>query len=97
MMFGITEHEMVGKRMRLVGALGGFGLRIDSVGLAADAAFWSSWVTTSEMVPDVAARAGLGQGHQHARLVQAGLLVDEHGRVEFSKENAKDYSEGPWQ
>ena len=59
-MCGITEHEMARERMRLMGALGGCGVGIDSVGLAADTACGSSWVTSSRMVPGIAARAGLG-------------------------------------
>ena len=41
-MFGIAEHDRARSWMRLMGALGGCGLRTDSVGLAADAAFWTS-------------------------------------------------------
>ena len=71
MMFGMTEHEMARERMRLMGAFGGCGLSIDSVGLAMDAAFCSLWVTPSKMVLGFAARAGLEQlGLAHEREAQ---------------------------
>ena len=41
MMFGIAEHCRTRSRTSLMGAFGGCGLRIDSVRLAADVAFWS--------------------------------------------------------
>ena len=58
----LDEHAV--KRLALLGALGalgGCGLRMDGVGLAADAAFWSTWAMTTKVAPGIAREAGLGK------------------------------------
>ena len=102
MMFGIAQQR-ASEELGLMGALGGCGLRIDSVGLA-DAAFWTSWVASSRLMP-IVARARLGHlkpaneqeaQEARARLAVAGVFVDEHGRVEFDQASARTYA-GPLQ
>ena len=55
----LDEHAV--KRLALLRALGGCGLRMDTVGLAADAAFWSTWAMTTKVAPGIARVAGLGK------------------------------------
>ena len=83
----LDEHAM--RRMVLPGVLGGCGLRMDAVGLAADAAFWSTWAMTVKVVPGVAKDAGLGKvsnadelaaAAAQRRLAEAGVEVDADGR-----------------
>ena len=58
MVFGISENEQANQRMRLMEALGGCSLRIDSAELAADATFRSTWVMVARVAPQAAARLG---------------------------------------
>ena len=72
------------RRLVLPGALGRCGLRMDAVGLAADAAFWSTWAMTTKVAPGIAKEAGLGKVPTadvqaavaaRARLAEAGVEV----------------------
>ena len=99
----LDEHAM--RRMVLPGALGGCGLRMDAVGLAADAAFWSTWAMTVKVVPGVAKDAGLGKvsnadelaaAAARRRLAEAGVEVDADGRVAFSQVQRNMYAASPW-
>ena len=56
----LDEHAV--KRLALPGALGGCGLRMDAVGLAADAAFWSTWAMTTKVAPADRQGSRTGQG-----------------------------------
>ena len=56
----LDEHAM--RRLVLPGALGGCGLRMDAVGLAADAAFWSTWAMTTSVAPGICQRSWTGKG-----------------------------------
>ena len=102
MMFGISGREQADQRMRLVGALGVCGLRIDPAGLAADAAFWSTWAAMAHVASQ--ATAGLGQllpsdelaaKPAQLRLLDAGICVDGGGRVEVTLNKAEEYAASP--
>ena len=94
------EHAV--NRLALPGALGGCGLRMDAVGLAADAAFWSTWAMTTKVAPGIAREAGLGKvpaadeqaaAAARARLAEAGVA---DGRVAFSQTQRDMYAASPW-
>ena len=78
---------------------------MDAVGLAADAAFWSTWAMTTKVAPGIAREAGLGKvpaadeqaaAAARARLAEAGVEVDADGRVAFSQTQRDLYAASPW-
>ena len=104
-LLGGELDEQAMKRLALPGALGGCGLRMDGVGLAADAAFWSTWAMTKKVAPGIASEAGLGEvpaadgqaaAAARARLAEAGVEVDADGRVTFSQTQRDVYAASPW-
>ena len=85
----------------LQGALGGCGLRMDAVGLAADA-FWSTWAMTTKVAPGMAKLGEVPTADvqaavaARARLAEAGVEVDADGRVAFSQTQRNLYAASPW-